>query len=202
MFDLKNLNDVSMAEQVRALLDERDIRNVIDRYARSASRGDFELFKSCFHDDAVDHHAPSFEGKISEFYEVFERASDSIGEVCQYFMCNLLIELDGDVAHTECQAFSPKVLHEKSYNGDKVMRFSGARYLHRFERRNGVWKIAECWWVPDWGLFQSVPPQLQKIGPTEAPANLKRKPYKTSRDRSDVSYHIKEMGTITGNRDS
>jgi hypothetical protein len=52
----------------------------------------------------MDRHSSSFEGKIIDFYETFREAADKVAESGQYYMCNLLIDLDGDVAHTECQA--------------------------------------------------------------------------------------------------
>jgi len=103
-------------------------------------------------------------------------------------MANLLIELDGDVAHTECQAFSPKILHPVNYNDDQVMRLSGSRYLHRFERRNGEWRIAVCWWIYEWAFFKEVPPQLKTIGTYAAPSEQKFKPYPSRRDKTDLSY--------------
>jgi hypothetical protein len=50
----------------------------------------------------MDRHSSSFEGKIIDFYETFREAADKVAESGQYYMCNLLIDLDGDVAHTEC----------------------------------------------------------------------------------------------------
>jgi hypothetical protein len=89
---------------------------------------------------------------------------------------------------------SPKILHERSHNGDKVMRIAGSRYLHRFERRDRQWRIAECWWVYEWSFYKEVPPQLQAIGPFAAPADMRLKPLTSRRDREDISYRFKAMG--------
>jgi SnoaL-like domain len=42
--------------RVSQLTAERDIRDVLDRYARAADRCDVALMKSCYHRDAIDDH--------------------------------------------------------------------------------------------------------------------------------------------------
>jgi hypothetical protein len=70
------------------------------------------------------------------------------------------------------------------------MRISGFRYLDRLERRNGEWRIAERWFVPEWGFFQEVPLQDMQVGPFLPPSEMKIKPIAGRRDHTDQSYNI------------
>jgi ketosteroid isomerase-like protein len=193
MFEPKKASHLSLEEKVQLLMDERDIKNVIDRYSRAASRGDLELFKSCYHEDAFLENGPNFDGPLSDFYKKFPDLAREVAEVAQYYQTNVLIEIEGDIAHTETMCFSPKILPQRSYNGDKVMRFSGARYLRRFERRNDEWRISRSWFIRDWGYFLTVPPQTTTIGSFPAPADLKNKPFPSLRNQEDLSYKFKNL---------
>ena len=195
MFEPKNTENLSFEEQFKLLMDERNIRNVLDRYSRAASRADLELYKSCFHDDAVLRSGPTFQGSISDFYEKFHETADKTCKVGQYYLTNVLMDIDGDVAHTETEAFSAKILHEVDYNGDEVMRLAGFRYLHRFERRNGEWRISVAWFVSDWGFFGTIPQQMKNIGVfATAAERAKNNAFVPKRNSDDISYKFGSMG--------
>ena len=183
--------DLLMAERdkLQRLLDQRDIRDVIARYSRAAERADVDLFKSCFHPDAIDHHPPYFEGTIEDFCrEAFEKTAQAIAERSQYFLDTISIEFDGDTAYTETHGLSPKLLHERSYNGNRIMQWGGIRYLHRFEKRDGVWKISEVWFIPEWSMYHDVQPQTVPIGIFTPPTENSMKPFPSLRNKEDLSY--------------
>jgi 3-phenylpropionate/cinnamic acid dioxygenase small subunit len=52
---------------------------------------------------------------------------------------NVLIELDGDVAR--CESYSIVIVRIRKDGGDVDWLHAG-RYVDRFERRNGEWRIA------------------------------------------------------------
>ena len=63
----------------------------------------------------------------------------------QHFVTNQTIDLDGDVAHVESYYL---VFIKKS--AENVGALVGGRYADRFERRDGVWKIALRVVLPEW----------------------------------------------------
>jgi hypothetical protein len=128
------------------LLDEAEIRRVLYRYVRGIDRADFELVRSCYHPDGVDHHG-TFTGTRDEFVEFV------IGDVgthtfTTHHLTNISIEVCGDQALVESYALTA--------NGGEPMTdarrnwVGGFRYIDRFERRDGEWLIAERHIVSDW----------------------------------------------------
>jgi hypothetical protein len=193
MFEPKNTSSLSLEEKIQLLMDERDIRNVIDRLSRAASRADLELYKTCFHDDAVIRNGPTFDGKVSDFFEKFADTAWQVGEVAQYYMTNVLIDLDGDSAHAETQAFSPKTLHQRADNGDRVILMAGFRYLHRFARRNGEWRISVAWFVTDWSFFHNVSAGTKISCSIVEPADQTLAPFPSLRNKDDLSYRFSNL---------
>ena len=45
--------------RLQSLLDKDEIRDVVMRFARGGDRHDWQLVRSCHHDDALDDHGPS-----------------------------------------------------------------------------------------------------------------------------------------------
>ena len=66
----------------------------------------------------------------------------------QHCICNMLIEVDGDRAFSETYFIAHHTLQNEK--GDDVFMIAAGRYLDRFERRNGVWKISHRQACYDW----------------------------------------------------
>jgi hypothetical protein len=87
-------------------------------------------------------------------------------------------ELDGDTAHAETHYFAMV----KPKAGEAVT-FAGGRWLDRFERRDGGWRIAARKCIPEWAgtpVWESVPELSRRL------MELTARP---QRDRSDPSYN-------------
>jgi ketosteroid isomerase-like protein len=126
------------AKKVETLIARQEIADVVYSYARGIDRFDFELVRSCYHPDAYDDHG-AFRGNVDEFIAA---AKDFLPRwtATQHFMGNMLIEVDGDTARAETYAVAYHRLDDKAGNGkDDIM---GIRYVDRFEKRQGEWKIA------------------------------------------------------------
>jgi hypothetical protein len=129
------------------LSDREEIRDVLFRYTRGIDRLDLALVRSCYHPDAHDDHG-AFRGDLDGFLAW-------VGDVLSYFestmhfIGNQLIELDGDVAHTEsyCVAYHRRGADDGEDPYDLV---TALRYVDRLERRGGDWKIADRVCVFDW----------------------------------------------------
>lgn len=123
--------------QVRELLAEREIRGVLDRYARAADRCDVELMKSCYHPDAIDDHG-FFSGNGWSFCEfVVEQLRKLILSV--HSISNSIITIDSERAFVESHY---AVIHRLRTFLGYTDYFHHGRYLDIFECRQGMWKIA------------------------------------------------------------
>jgi hypothetical protein len=136
---------------LQLLLDKQEIREVMLRYCRGIDRRDMELVRAAFHADAYDDHGP-FQGNAEDFpawtMSILEKQ-----KLTMHLVANQLIEVDGDVAFSESYLLA---LH-RIERGDSVLDWLlGARYVDRFERRNGDWKIAHRTTVHDWNRFAEV----------------------------------------------
>jgi hypothetical protein len=141
---LVTLVRVSDAE-LRQLLHERDIRDVVMRYCRGIDRMDRQLVRSCYHPDATDDHG-SFSGGVDEFlawlWPLLERYT-----LTMHFVGNLLIEVGDDVAAAETYGIA---FHRSEDERPQLNLMTGFRYLDRFERRDGEWRIASRVAVTEW----------------------------------------------------
>jgi ketosteroid isomerase-like protein len=132
---------------LRRVIAKDQIREVIGRYARGIDRLDWDLVRACYHPDAIDDHGV-FRGGVDGFVEYFSEGMRDF-EQTMHLMVHTLIELAEDiesaVAETYCIAY-----HRgpgRSGSRDVIL---GLRYLDRFARRGGVWRIADRTVVLDW----------------------------------------------------
>jgi ketosteroid isomerase-like protein len=125
-------------KRLRELLDKQELYELVIRAAHAVDRADTELLLSCYHPDGFDDHG-SFRGGPREFAEFLQNGTLNpevqAGPV-QHSITNAVFEIDGDVAygHSYCD------LRRTLPNGT-IQRDLG-RYVDRFERRDGVWKLA------------------------------------------------------------
>jgi len=146
------------------LIDRAEIRDVLMRYLRGVDRIDLELIRSSFHSDAdIGFPDDVYTGKVDGFVNFLKDELPSFKR-SNHFVGNLLIELDGDVAYTETYLFAN---HESSATHKWAGAFVSlwARYVDRFERRDGEWRIANRKLIIDWqrkdesGGWRDIPPE-------------------------------------------
>lgn len=128
--------------RVKVLLDKQEIYELLCRYTRGVDRMDKELVLSCFWPDATTVYPSSptdvFKGKFSDFLEL-RWDSWKVYTAQQHYLCNHLSEVDGDQALAETYQFS----FYWAIPGDdpNLNRLNSNRYIDRYERRNGEWRI-------------------------------------------------------------
>jgi len=133
--------------ELASLLDRQAIHEVMMRYCRGVDRQDAELLRSTYWPDAWDDHG-LFSGVRDDFVAwVIPFLRDSFSTVI-HNIGNELVELEGDIAFSESY-FSG--YYELTHNGLAHTRVSCGRYIDRFERREGEWRIARRTVVNDWG---------------------------------------------------
>lgn len=146
--------ELPLDSRLQAVIDKQDIYEVLMRYCRGCDRGDEELLASVFHPDAVDDHdAGDISNNGREFAVRVARNARLNPHPSMRVICNVLIDLDGDVAHVESYFFGVSRAERETGLTDDIL---GGRYIDRFERRDGEWKIAHRVVVRDWNRIEPV----------------------------------------------
>lgn len=145
--------DTDLSGEIAEMLAEREIRNRILRYARGVNRKDWGLMAELYHEDAIEDHGP-LQGSPGDLLEWVQKRHATI-EQASHFIGNCLVEVEGEVAFAETYCII--VQHERtgtrslSTGKDSVTRtVMGVRYVDRFERRGGAWKVARRTLVTEW----------------------------------------------------
>ena len=134
-----------MDERMEALLAKQEIYELSCRYMRGLDRLDAPLMREQFWDDGWCEYG-FINSAPNQFIDFCMEALKS-HSANQHLIGNVLIELDGEEAFGEVyfQAYH-KTPAEDGFT-DLVI---AGRYLDRYERRNGVWKLAYRSEVVDW----------------------------------------------------
>jgi hypothetical protein len=128
------------------LSDREQIREVVLRYCRGVDRLDFDLVRSAYHPDGIDHHT-AFTGVIDEYVEWVSVALRRFNGT-MHIVGNQLIEINGDAAVSETYGTA---VHWGDPPDEPLRNFtSGFRYVDHMQRRDGKWAIAERWAVREW----------------------------------------------------
>ncbi len=128
---------------VQNLIDRQAIHDAMMRYSRGVDRGDADLIRSAHHPDAFFDHG-SFAGAPEDFVE-WLLPFHAEGQIStQHHLTSHSCELDGDTAHTETYFIF------NARNRDETVWIAGGRYIDRFERRDGEWKIAMQYCTVEW----------------------------------------------------
>ncbi|GBD14763.1 hypothetical protein HRbin25_00645 [bacterium HR25] len=144
---------VAQEAALQELLDRQAIYDCLVRYCRGIDRCDAELVRSVYHPDAYDDHGPFFRGSGYEF------ADKVVGMLQRYkctthFIGNHRVELDGDVAYAETYVIAYHRFQRR--DGREYDFVFAGRYIDRFERRDGEWKIAHRVVTHDWNRIDPV----------------------------------------------
>jgi len=150
------------------IADRLQIQHVIYRWCRAVDRLDREGMMAVFHPGAHDSHGPyvgPFEGLVDWAMKRHENIP-----FCSHMVGNMLIDfVSEDVALVETYVrtngrYPPAAKSRLAeFTGgsagpeDVVMDvYTSSRYLDRFERRNGEWRIAERILIQDWKRMDPV----------------------------------------------
>lgn len=131
---------------IDAVLSRAVIMDLVSAYARAADRGDVELMRSLFHDDATVMCGIA-NGRGPAFAEAIVAFVTTNLDRCFHSISNSWIEVNGDTAAGEHYV----IAHVTAGGNDFL---SGGRYVDRYERRDGAWKFASRSFVMDWNSTQ------------------------------------------------
>ncbi len=150
-------HDADPAVELQALLDREAIRDCLARYCRGIDRADEATLRSTYWPDATDNHGAwrgSAEGFITQALGRLRRGGLRVHMVGQ-----TLIELNGTVAAVESSFMA---LQARADSADTAAEtFLCGRYVDRFERRAGEWRVAQRTVVYDW-IEERARPELAR----------------------------------------
>jgi ketosteroid isomerase-like protein len=114
-------------------LTQLELQRLAWLYCHAVDRGDMNLLRSLYHDDAVDDHGGMFRGSADEYVAWLPTMLAAL-EASRHTIESMLFVVDGDRAQGE--------LVNTAYHrvgGREIV--VGGRYLDRYARRDGVWRI-------------------------------------------------------------
>ncbi len=145
---------------VSALAAKQAIYELSCRYMRGLDRLDREGIAAVFHADATVNYG-FFAGRAAEFVDFAMRALES-HRANHHMLGQALIDVRGARATGEIyfQAF-----HRIVQAGAEQDLFIAGRYLDRYEKRRGVWKIAFRSEVNDWARTEPAADEYFRASP-------------------------------------
>jgi hypothetical protein len=132
-------------DELKALLDRDQIREAIARLARGEDRRDAQLISASFWPDATTDFG-MFAGSFDKYLAWVVPGSPAI-PVTQHVLGQSVIDLQGDDARVETHVTSYHRINMGKEERDVVI---GGRYLDRFAKRGGEWRIAHRVMLYDW----------------------------------------------------
>ncbi|MEZ5232714.1 MAG: nuclear transport factor 2 family protein [Acidimicrobiales bacterium] len=132
------------------LADRAEITEVLALYCRGVDRCDIDTLRSVYHPDATDDHG-TFRGNAHEFAEWAVQGGRTFWHASHHSVHNVIIEwVDVDTAHVESTVLGINRRRNAdtdtgtstSTGGDGTIEVFAGRYVDRFERRDGAWRIA------------------------------------------------------------
>lgn len=164
---------MSDADTVEELLAKQAIAERLAIYARGADRIDADLIRSVFHPDAVADYGAMFSGTGWGFADFIAQVHPPM-QTHSHHLSNVLVTVDGDHAGSECYV----IAQFRVADGDGGLQggVSYGRYVDRWERRDGEWRIGHRRYLHSHDEFR----------PIQAP----RFPTAGARSPEDPSYDV------------
>lgn len=161
------MNSLDQNTEIRALADRAALTDLVTLWCRALDRGDLALLRKIFHDDAEIDCGTLYRGSIDGFLKgdreemVAQRVGFKIGI---HMVLNTLFAIDGDRAEGEIYSLAFEEWGEPHGQLQAIM----GRYLDRYERRAGMWRISHRTILTDMkshlpGLDQDRPDPLRAL---------------------------------------
>ncbi|MGO9454522.1 MAG: nuclear transport factor 2 family protein [Candidatus Binataceae bacterium] len=177
---MENLTELqSRVDQIAKRLDELSskeaIRECIYRINRGMDRIDRELMLSGFHPNAQIRWGTAEPMDLSTFIEAGIKIQHTTSRV-QHLVGNILIQLHGGLAEVESYEIAR---HLTPLGEEKKDLIIASRYVDKFSRRDGAWRIERRDKVVDWiRILEGADPLFDNA------------PLKGRRDADDVSFAV------------
>ena len=121
--------------------DRLEIQDLCTRYGVGVDRRDWDLWESCFTEDAIiDYTAMGgIRGPVKEVRTWLEKSFRRVGP-SQHFTLNAEVEIDGDEATNRVGFYNPMPME---VNDKKLVFFCGGWYHDKLTRTDEGWKFRE-----------------------------------------------------------
>jgi hypothetical protein len=169
------------------LLARAEISDVLLKYMRGVDRAEMDLVRAAFHPGATQSNPYLAPGEVGTVEGLVELMTANAGHIpmSMHLLGNIVFEFATDeLAIVESYLIAYQV--HRGEAGGRGFRETGTRYLDRFEKRDGEWKIAK----------RVLP--LNFIRPL-APADdepLFNNPLASTRDRDDPLWALRAEGGL------
>lgn len=140
-------------DELRRLLDKQAMTEALLRYCRGVDRCDGELIAALFHPDATVHHA-SFRGLAPDFVRDYTSRIQGSATSVMHALANVLIDVDDDGVTARSEASFVAYLGREK-DGEPLIDVFGGRYLDRWRRADGRWRVSDRVTVHDWNTVAS-----------------------------------------------
>lgn len=139
---------------------ERELTRLLLRYAHCVDRRDFDGIGACYWPDAIDEHA-TFHGDALAYVRWLREVLPPIA-VSSHQFTNILVDVHTpDDATSETYCLNVNVFAAPAADGRERQTTALLRYLDRFERRAGEWRIAHRRVITDWSREELVRPMVR-----------------------------------------
>jgi hypothetical protein len=139
-----------LATELAELRARETVRERVYAACRALDRLDRELLREQFHADATLDYGSIYRGSIDGFVDVAMGFQGAMRDT-QHLVGNVLVSVRGDTATAESYVHAHHVIVQD--DGERVQLMIGGRYLDRFSRRDGEWKISFRTELIDWGRW-------------------------------------------------
>jgi hypothetical protein len=165
--------------------DTLEIHEILYNYCRSMDRMDAPLALDCFWPEAMLEYSGLYKGSPVGFVDWLWPVHGAM--VCHsHRVSNMLVDFKGPLeAASESMVLVTLRMEDK---GELVDLIGHGRYLDRFERRDGRWRIARRTYVSDMGTV--VPVASRDLSGILYPGTPGQRPIGGTRDRTDPSYEL------------
>jgi hypothetical protein len=143
-----------LCQEIRALRDAEEIREVFARFAMGMDAQDWDLLRSAFSEDVVvDHSHRSWDGPVEDLWvgidEVMARMRDGVSKhfVSHHIITNHRARIEGDRARATTYLHS---VHLDDPRQPAQHEDHGAWYLSELVRTDSGWRIARLKHIPIW----------------------------------------------------
>lgn len=180
-----------MDPALQEMLDEHALRKLVHAYCRAVDRGDMAALRKLYHPDAVDAHGSFSTGSVEGFFKQLA-ASRPYLKTMAHNITTANFVIDGNSAEGEIYNIAVHTFAGKSRDTDLVI---GGRYLDKYEKRDGTWKLLERTIVTDWARV-SDPSAMDMAHP------VVKDTLKGTLDETDPSYQFFALFDATGSPSS
>ena len=131
---------------LQEMIDEFALRKLVHAYCRAVDRGEVARLRQLYHDDAVDAHGGFSAGGVEEYLQQLTAARRHIRSM-QHHITTANFAITDQHAEGEIYTIAVHTLAGRDRDTDLIV---GGRYLDRYQKRSGIWKIVERTIVTDW----------------------------------------------------